>query len=152
MTTTLNKAILNHEFASSDGPLTLDQFDGKTIVLFFYPKDNTSGCTLEAQNFRDTLAQFTKQDTVILGVSRDNLKSHTKFINDHELNFTLISDPDETLCNAFDVMKEKSMFGRKYMGIERSTFILDSSGNVANEWRKVKVPGHVDEVLASIAQ
>ncbi len=121
-------------------------------MLYFYPKDNTSGCTLEAQGFRDAQQEFKKLNTVILGVSRDNLKCHKKFTTDHNLNFTLISDPDETLCNLFGVMKEKSMYGRQYMGIERSTFLFDSNGTLVTEWRNVKVPGHVDEVLQAVKQ
>ncbi len=149
-TATLTRSILNHTFDSTEGEISLSGYKGQKIVLFFYPKDNTSGCTQEAKDFRDQLKQFKKLDAVIIGVSRDSIKSHHKFIDNHELNFNLISDPDEVLCNAFDVMKEKSMYGRKYMGIERSTFILDEKGKVINEWRKVKVPGHVEEVLNTL--
>ena len=141
---------MSEKFESTQGPISLDDFNGKKVVLYFYPKDSTSGCTLEAENFRDKLADFKKQNTVVLGVSRDSLKSHQKFIDNIEINFTLISDPDEVLCNKFDVMKEKSMYGRKYMGIERSTFLINERGDITKEWRKVKVPGHVDDVLAAI--
>lgn len=149
-TDTITKNVLAHTFDTTDGPQSLNNYKGKRIVLFFYPKDNTSGCTQESKDFRDNLAKFKRQNTVILGVSRDSLKSHDKFIAYHELNFTLISDPDETFCEMFDVMKEKSMYGRKYMGIERSTFLFDEKGALVQEWRKVKVPGHVEEVLAAV--
>lgn len=150
MTTLDTKAILTHQFDSTAGNQTLADYKGHNIVLYFYPKDNTSGCTKESCEFRDLKAHFDKLDTVIIGVSRDSLKSHDKFIADHDLNFTLISDPDETLCNLFDVMKEKSMYGRKYMGIERSTFLFNAKGELINEWRNVKVPGHVDAVLDEV--
>lgn len=149
-TASLKKSILNQTFDSTEGEVSLSDYSGQKIVLFFYPKDNTSGCTQEAKDFRDKLKQFKKLNAVIIGVSRDSIKSHQKFIDNHELNFNLISDPDETLCNAFDVMKEKSMYGRKYMGIERSTFIIDEKGKISTEWRKVKVPGHVEEVFNSL--
>ena len=153
MTTAIDtKTILTHQFDSTAGSQSLANYKGKNIVLYFYPKDNTSGCTQESIDFRDNKKAFDKLNTVILGISRDSLKSHDKFIGDHELNFTLISDPDETLCKLCDVMKEKSMYGRKYMGIERSTFLFDSKGNLVNEWRKVKVPGHVAEVLSTAQQ
>jgi peroxiredoxin Q/BCP len=148
-TATQTKDILKHKFETTDGTQSLSDYKGQNIVLYFYPKDNTSGCTQESKDFRDNLKKFTKCNTVILGISRDSLKSHDKFINDHDLNFTLISDPDETFCNMFDVMKEKSMYGRKYMGIERSTFLFDEKGKLVKEWRKLKVPGHVDEVLTA---
>lgn len=148
----LTKTQLKQTLDSTAGPISLADFSDKLIVLYFYPKDSTSGCTQEAHDFRDNLKQFTKLDAVVLGVSRDSIKSHDKFIEKQDLNFTLISDPDETLCNLFDVMKEKSMYGRKYMGIERSTFIIDgATGKVEHEWRKVKVKEHVETVLAAIS-
>ena len=125
---------------------SLNEFKGKKIVLYFYPKDNTSGCTQEACDFRDNMNRLVKYATVI-GVSPDSIKSHIKFKEKQILNFILLSDPEQTLSIAFDVWKEKSMYGRKYMGIERSTFILDEDLNIIKEWRKVKVKGHVDEVI-----
>ena len=120
---------------------------GKKLVLYFYPKDSTPGCTTQGQNFRDSYADFQAQNTEILGCSRESIRSHNNFINKQEFNFDLISDPDEILCKAMDVIKEKSMYGRKFMGIERSTFIFDEKGVLKHEIRKVKVKGHVDTVL-----
>ena len=125
---------------------SIDEFKGQKIILYFYPKDNTSGCTQEACNFRDNLNRLTSKATII-GVSPDSIKSHQKFKANHNLNFLLLSDPEHKLAEKFGVWKEKSMYGRKYMGIERSTFILDKEGNIEKEWRKVKVKGHVDEIL-----
>lgn len=127
--------------------LKLSSLKGSNLVLYFYPKDNTPGCTTQGQNFRDAHADFKKLNTEILGVSRESIKSHQNFINKQSFNFDLISDPDEELCKAFDVIKEKNMYGRKYMGIERSTFIFDAKGILRHEIRKVKVKQHVDEVL-----
>lgn len=124
----------------------IKDFEGQRIVLYFYPKDNTSGCTQEACDFRDNINRITKYATVI-GVSPDSIKSHKSFKEKQELNFILLSDPDHVLAEKYGVWKEKSMYGRKYMGIERSTFVLDKSGNIEKEWRKVKVKGHVDEVI-----
>ena len=124
----------------------LDEFLGKKVVLYFYPKDNTKGCTQEACDFRDNFNRLTPFATVV-GVSPDSIKSHKNFREKQSLNFILLSDPDHTLAEKFEVWKEKSMYGRKYMGIERSTFILDEKGNIQKEWRKVKVKGHVDEVI-----
>ena len=126
---------------------SLADFKGKKIILYFYPKDNTSGCTQEACDFRDNINRLVKYTTVI-GVSPDSIKSHIKFKEKQILNFILLSDPDHTLSMAFDVWKEKSMYGRKYMGIERSTFLLNEELNIIKEWRKVKVKGHVDEVIS----
>jgi thioredoxin-dependent peroxiredoxin len=120
---------------------------GKALVLYFYPKDATSGCTVEAQEFRDLADKFRKAGAIILGVSRDTLKSHAKFRDKESLPFHLLGDPDETLCRLFDVIREKSLYGRKYMGIERSTFLIDDKGVLRHEWRKVKVAGHAQEVL-----
>ena len=127
--------------------LSLNDFKGKKIVLYFYPKDNTSGCTQEACNFRDNMNRLTPYSTVI-GVSPDSIKSHQKFKEKENLNFILLSDPEHILSSLFNVWVEKSMYGRKYMGIERSTFILDEKLNILKEWRKVKVNGHVDEVIS----
>ena len=125
---------------------SLQDFKGQKVVLYFYPKDNTSGCTQEACDFRDNINRLTKYATII-GVSPDSIKSHIKFKEKQILNFILLSDPEHTLSLAFNVWKEKSMYSRKYMGIERSTFILDEDLNIIKEWRKVKVKGHVDEVI-----
>ena len=124
----------------------IKDFEGQRIVLYFYPKDNTSGCTQEACDFRDNINRITKYATVV-GVSPDSIKSHKSFKEKQGLNFILLSDPDYVLAEKYGVWKEKSMYGRKYMGIERSTFVLDKSGNIEKEWRKVKVKGHVDEVI-----
>lgn len=128
---------------------SLADFKGQKIILYFYPKDNTSGCTQEACNFRDNFNRLTSKAFVI-GVSPDSIKSHLKFKENHELNFILLSDPEHILSEAFGAWGEKSMYGRKYMGIIRSTFILDENGSIIKEWRKVKVKGHVDEVLNSL--
>jgi len=132
---------------TSEEALKLRSLKGQNLVLYFYPKDNTPGCTTQGQNFRDAYSDFQKANTTILGVSRESIRSHQNFINKQEFPFDLISDPDEALCNAFDVIKEKNMYGKKYMGIERSTFIFDTKGKLKHEIRKVKVKGHVDEVL-----
>ncbi len=131
---------------TGDGTLAASDLKGKTAVLYFYPKDNTSGCTAEGENFRDEYIKFKKSDVLIYGVSRDSLKSHEGFKAKFRFQFELISDPDEVLCKMFDVMKMKSMYGRKYLGVERSTFVVQD-GKVIKEWRNVKVPGHVAEVL-----
>ena len=125
---------------------SLNDFKGQKVILYFYPKDNTSGCTQEACDFRDNINRLTSFATVI-GVSPDSIKSHLKFKEKQSLNFILLSDPEHKLAEAFNVWVEKSMYGRKYMGIERSTFVLDENLNIIKEWRKVKVKGHVDEVL-----
>lgn len=125
---------------------SLNDFKGQKVILYFYPKDNTSGCTQEACDFRDNINRLTSFATVI-GVSPDSIKSHLKFKEKQSLNFILLSDPEHKLAEAFNVWVEKSMYGRKYMGIERSTFVLDENLNMIKEWRKVKVKGHVDEVI-----
>ena len=125
---------------------SLNDFKGQRVILYFYPKDNTSGCTQEACDFRDNINRLTNYATVI-GVSSDSIKSHKSFKEKQSLNFILLSDPEHKLAEEFEVWKEKSMYGRKYMGIERSTFILDKNGKIEKEWRKVKVKGHVDEVI-----
>ncbi len=136
--------------ATGDKTLSLADFKGKTLVLYFYPKDSTPGCTLEGQNFRDSYAEFQKAGTDILGVSRDSLKRHENFKTKQNFPFDLLSDEDETLCKQFDVIREKNMYGRKVIGIERSTFLIDGKGILRNEWRKVRVKGHVDEVLEAV--
>jgi peroxiredoxin Q/BCP len=125
-------------------------FAGKSIVLYFYPKDDTPGCTLEAQGFRDHMQEFSAKNAVIIGISKDNEKSHKKFREKYCLPFELIMDTEGMLAEAFGVWKEKSMYGKKYMGIERSTFLIDTEGRLAKEWRKVSVTGHVQAVLESL--
>jgi len=125
---------------------SLNDFKGQKVILYFYPKDNTSGCTQEACDFRDNINRLTSYATVV-GVSPDSIKSHKSFKEKQSLNFILLSDPEHKLAEKFEVWKEKSMYGRKYMGIERSTFIIDKNGKIEKEWRKVKVKGHVDEVI-----
>ena len=129
---------------------SLKEFTGKNIVLYFYPRDNTPRCTSESIDFRDNFKSFQKKNTLIFGISKDSLSSHEKFKEKFNFPFELISDPEEKVCKAFDVIKEKSMYGKKYLGIERSTFLVDSKGKLKKEWRKVKVKGHVEEVLNSI--
>lgn len=136
--------------ATGNKNLSLDSFKGKNLVLYFYPKDNTPGCTLEGQDFRDHYKAFQKANTEIVGVSRDSVKVHENFCAKQSFPFDLISDQDETLCKIFDVIKEKNMYGKKYMGIERSTFLIDTKGVLRQEWRKVRVPGHVEEILESV--
>jgi peroxiredoxin Q/BCP len=133
--------------ATGDKELGLADFKGRKLVLYFYPKDDTPGCTTEGQGFRDHYKAFQKAGAEIVGVSRDSIASHEKFKAKHEFPFELISDPEETLCRIFDVIKEKNMYGRKSMGVERSTFLIDEKGVLRHEWRKVKVAGHVETVL-----
>jgi peroxiredoxin Q/BCP len=132
--------------------LTGKDLAGKPYVLYFYPKDDTPGCTLEGKDFRDQHAKFKRLGVRVLGVSRDNLASHTRFQGKYDLPFDLIADTDEALCRQFDVIKEKNMYGRKVMGVERSTFLVDADGVLRKEWRKVKVDGHVADVLAAAAE
>jgi thioredoxin-dependent peroxiredoxin len=134
------------------GEISLEHFAGKPLVLYFYPRDNTPGCTKQGQGFRDLYDQFRKHDCEVVGVSRDSLASHEKFSAKHEFPFPLIADPDEILCRQFDVIKEKNMYGKKVMGIERSTFLFDGDGKLVREWRKVRVPGHVEEVLQAVRE
>jgi thioredoxin-dependent peroxiredoxin len=122
---------------------------GRKLVIYFYPKDNTTGCTKEGEAFRDLYPAFRKAGTIVLGVSPDSIASHEKFKEKMSFPFELLADEDKSVCELFDVYKEKSMYGRKYMGVERSTFLLDADGVLRREWRKVKVPGHADEVLAA---
>jgi peroxiredoxin Q/BCP len=131
------------------GTVSLKDFKGRTVVLYFYPKDDTSGCTAEACAFRDALPDFSKVKAAVIGVSKDPVKKHDKFKEKYELNFPLGSDEDGKVCEAYGTWVEKSMYGRKYMGIERSTFVIDGKGVIRAVWRKVKVPGHADEVLKS---
>lgn len=132
---------------TGSGEINLKDLKAKKLVLYFYPKDNTSGCTLEAQDFTKLSSEFKKQKALILGVSRDSLKSHEKFREKQCISFDLIVDDEEKLCKYFDVMQMKSMYGKKFLGVERSTFIIGSDGVITHEWRKVKVKGHAEEVL-----
>ena len=147
----INKAIpAARVIATGDQEFKLSSLKGQYVVLYFYPKDSTSGCTKEGEAFRDHYRRFRNQDAVILGVSRDSLGSHEKFKARYKFPFDLISDADEKLCKIFDVIKEKNMYGRKVMGIERSTFIIDPKGVLRREYRKVKVDGHVEQVLQDL--
>ncbi len=147
MTLEINKSVPAFTAVSTSGEVTLKSYAGKTLVLYFYPKDSTPGCTTQGQNFRDLYKDFKKANAEIVGVSRDSLKSHENFKSKMEFPFELISDPDESLCALFGVMKMKNMYGKQVRGIERSTFVIDAKGKLLKEWRGVKVPGHVQEVL-----
>jgi peroxiredoxin Q/BCP len=129
------------------GKVSLKDFKGQTLILYFYPKDNTSGCTAEACAFRDALPDFSKAEAAVMGVSRDPVNKHDQFKDKYALNFPLASDEDGQVCEAYGTWVEKSMYGRKYMGTERSTFLIDGRGVIRQVWRKVKVPGHAEEVL-----
>jgi len=135
---------------TGDKNLSNDDFVGKNIVIYFYPKDSTPGCTTEGQDFRDNYKNFQKLNTEILGVSRDSIKSHENFKQKQSFPFDLLSDPEEKMCKAFGVIKLKSMYGKEYLGIDRSTFLISSEGKVVKEWRSVKVNGHVEEVLNEV--
>ncbi len=144
----LNKVVPDFSIAMTGSqPFQLSAHKGKKIVLYFYPKDNTPGCTTESMRFRDLHDQFKQANTEIFGISRDSIRSHDGFKGKLGLPFELISDPDETVCIMFDVMKMKTMYGKQARGVERSTFVIDGTGKLVKEWRGVKVPGHVDEVL-----
>lgn len=148
---TLNRVVKDFKCAATgDQTIRLKDLRGKKVVLYFYPKDSTPGCTTEGQDFRDLHAKFKRQKTVILGASRDSIASHEKFRDKLQFPFDLLSDPDEKLCRQFDVIREKSLYGRKFMGIERSTFLIDEQGKLRQEWRKVRVKGHAEEVLAAV--
>jgi thioredoxin-dependent peroxiredoxin len=136
--------------ANNGGMFKLSDHAGKIVVLYFYPKDDTPGCTTEGLDFAALFEKFTKADAVIAGVSRDSVKSHDKFCTKHGFPFALLSDEDETLCTQFDVIKMKNMYGKQVRGIERSTFVIGRDGKIAKEWRGVKVPGHVAEVLEAV--
>ncbi|MEK9649529.1 MAG: peroxiredoxin [Gammaproteobacteria bacterium] len=136
--------------ATSNKTISNKDFKGKNLVIYFYPKDSTPGCTLEGQDFRDNYKSFAKANTEILGVSRDSIKSHENFKEKQSFPFELISDTGEKVCDAFDVMTLKSMYGRQYMGVDRSTFLIDKNGKIVKIWRGVKVKGHVEEVLAEV--
>ncbi len=144
----VNKTVPEFSAAmTGDQTFKLSDYRGKKIVLYFYPKDNTPGCTTEGMRFRDLHPEFLRANTEIFGISRDSIRSHEGFKSKLEMPFELISDPDETLCIMFDVMKMKTMYGKQVRGVERSTFVIDEAGKLVKEWRGVKVPGHPDEVL-----
>ena len=149
----LNKKVPAFRAESTGGQtFSLSDAGGRNLVIYFYPKDSTPGCTREGQDFRDNYNRFRRNKTQVVGVSRDSLASHEKFKAKQEFPFELLSDRDETLCRLFDVIKEKNMYGKKVMGIERSTFLIDANGKLRREWRKVKVDGHVDEVLEAVRE
>lgn len=129
---------------------SLKDYLGKNVVLYFYPKDNTPGCTTEALDFKAHINDFSSLNTVVLGISKDSIKSHCKFIDKHELNFILLADEEKEVCSLYDVLKEKNMYGKKTIGIERSTFIINTSGYIVNQYRKVKVAGHVESIIEYI--
>ncbi|UVE16582.1 peroxiredoxin [Pseudomonas sp. LS44] len=135
--------------ATSGRQVSLSGLEGQQVVVYFYPKDNTPGCTTEGQDFRNRYAQFQAADTEVFGISRDSLKSHENFKCKQEFPFELIADTDEKLCQLFDVIKLKKLYGKEYMGVDRSTFLIDKAGVLRQEWRGVKVPGHVDAVLSA---
>ena len=144
----MNRAVADFKAsATGDKTIRLKDLRGKKVVIYFYPKDSTPGCTTEGQDFRDLHAKFKRANAVVLGVSRDSIASHEKFKAKHDFPFDLLSDPDEKLCTQFDVIKEKNMYGRKVIGIERSTFLIDEDGKLRAEWRKVRVKGHAEGVL-----
>lgn len=134
------------------GEIKLSDFQGRWVIVYFYPKDSTPGCTTESCEFRDAKSNFSAVDAEIIGVSRDSIKSHTNFTNKQSLNFTLVSDKDELWCKAFDVIQLKKMYGRESMGVERSTFIINPQGETVHVWRKVRVKGHVAEVLETLEE
>lgn len=151
MTPAINKALPEFEAqATGRVKFTPAAFLGRIVVLFFYPKDNTPGCTTEGEQFRDLHGAFAKQGAVVVGVSRDSMKSHESFKAKKAFPFELISDADEALCKAFDVIRMKNMYGKQVRGIERSTFLIGPDGSLAREWRKVKVDGHAQEVLDAV--
>jgi peroxiredoxin Q/BCP len=136
--------------ATGNKTICLKELRGKNVVIYFYPKDSTPGCTTEGRDFSALHGKFKRAQTVILGVSRDSIASHEKFKEKQGFPFDLISDPDETLCKKFDVIHEKTLYGRKFMGVVRSTFLIDADGKLRREWRKVKVKGHAEEVLEAV--
>jgi peroxiredoxin Q/BCP len=150
MTVTVGRIVPDFTAASTGGEFHLKSQRGKAVVLYFYPKDNTPGCTTEGLDFAKNHAKFAKAGAVVAGISRDSLKSHEGFKSKMNFPFDLISDPEEALCNQFGVMKMKNMYGKQVRGIERSTFVIDAAGKLAREWRGVKVANHVDEVLACV--
>ncbi len=149
----LNHTVPDLTFESTQADISnFKSLRGKKVVLYFYPKDNTPGCTTEANDFKAAHKQLLKLNAVVIGVSRDSIKTHQNFIKKFDLPFALISDKDETICRCFDIIQLKKLYGREYMGIVRSTFILDEDGKVCHEWRGVKVKGHVDKVIATLSK
>lgn len=148
----IDQLVPSFSASSTAGELSSEQLRGKIAVLYFYPKDNTPGCTLESQGFRDLYARFEEAGAAVIGISRDSLTSHERFRTKCALPFPLIADSDEQLCLMFDVMKMKNMYGKQVRGIERSTFVIDAQGIVKHIWRGVKVPGHAEAVLAAVVQ
>lgn len=147
----LNRVVADFECAATgDKTVRLKDLRGKHVVLYFYPKDSTPGCTQEGLDFRELHAKFKRANAIVLGASRDSIASHEKFKAKQNFPFDLLSDPDEKLCKKFDVIKEKTLYGRKFMGIERSTFLIDADGKLRHEWRKVKVKGHAQDVLDTL--
>lgn len=132
--------------------ISLSELKGKNVVLYFYPKDDTPGCTIEAQDFTKKIKEFEKLNCLVLGISKDNVASHCKFIEKFDLAFNLLADESAEVCEKYGVIKQKSMFGKKYMGIDRSTFLIDKMGKISEIWTSVKVNGHVEEVLAALAK
>ena len=132
--------------------IALSELKGKNVVLYFYPKDDTPGCTIEAQDFARKIKEFEKRDCIVLGISKDDIQSHCRFIEKYDLSFNLLADEDAQVCELYGVIKEKSMFGKKYMGIDRSTYLIDKMGKIVEIWRSVKVNGHVEEVLARLSK
>jgi peroxiredoxin Q/BCP len=149
----LNKPAPNFSLPATSGKvINLSDFKGKNVVLYFYPKDCTSGCTQEGKDFSENYKKFASLNTIILGVSRDSLKLHEKFKSEQQFPFELLSDADEKLCQLYHVLKEKTMYGKKTCAIERSTFLIDKRGILCHEWRKVQVPGHVEAVLQTVGK
>ena len=149
---TVGQTVPDFTASSTQGDVTPASLKERWTVLYFYPKDHTPGCTTQAQGFRDHYPEFQQAGCEIIGVSRDSLKTHSNFTEKHTLPFALISDPDETLCNLFGVMKLKNMYGKQVRGIERSTFLIDPQGVLVREWRGLRVPGHVEEVLKAVQE
>jgi peroxiredoxin Q/BCP len=147
----LGKTVPDFTVASTgDTPFRLADYRGKNVVIYFYPKDSTPGCTTEGQNFRDLISEFDANNTVVVGISRDSLRKHENFKAKQNFPFELLSDEDEAVCKIFDVIKMKKLYGKEYLGIVRSTFLIDASAVLKAEWRGVKVKGHVEEVLAAV--
>lgn len=147
----LNRVVADFKCEATGGEtVRLKALRGNKVVLYFYPRDNTPGCTAEGQEFRDLYDKFKRAGAVVLGISRDSIASHDRFRDKYELPFPLLSDKDERLCRQFDVIREKTMYGRKSMGVERSTFLIDEQGKLRREWRKVRVKGHAAEVLEAV--
>ncbi len=147
----VGKKVPDFSVAATGGQtVSLKEYRGKNVIVYFYPKDSTPGCTLEGQDFRDNHAKFKRQKAIVFGVSRDSVSSHERFREKQGFKIDLLSDPDEKLCRLFDVIREKNMYGRKVIGIERSTFLIDHVGVLRQEWRKVRVKGHVAEILDAV--